>query len=77
MNKREEVLKEIQDDIAIGYTLATSRLFISFDRFHKFAENLLGEPISHCGLSNAFSNKHLWDRLRKKYEEKRLKELKG
>ena len=76
MNKIEEVKKEIEDDIAVGYTLATGKLFIDMAKFQKFAEDLLDEPISHYGMSNSFSNKALWERLRKAYEDKRITTLK-
>jgi hypothetical protein len=74
MNK-EEVKKEIEDDIAIGYTLASAKLFVSLEKFHKFAEELLGEPISNSAMSNNFKNPKLWERLRAKYEKERLNNL--
>lgn len=74
---KEEVKNEIEDDIAIGYTLATGRLFIGIEKFQVFAEELIKEPIHHTYLSNNFANEHLWDRMRKIYEENRLNKLKN
>ena len=72
----KEVKKEIANDIAIGYTLATGRLFVEYDKFLEFAEKLLGEVISHKAFSNNLSSEHLWKKLRAKYEEERLKTFK-
>jgi hypothetical protein len=75
MKLTEEVKNEIDDDIAIGYTLATGRLFVDIEKFQVYAEELIGEPIHCTCLSNNFANEHLWDRMRKIYEEKRFNKL--
>ena len=57
--------------IGIGYTLATGKLYCSFDRFHTFAEKLLERPI----YIHEFGNKKVWKQLRKAYNLKNIKPL--
>ena len=71
----EEVQKDIDDDIAIGYTLASGKLFVDMEIFQAYAEKLIKEPIFHFAMSNSFANKDLWKRLRIAYEGKRLEQL--
>jgi hypothetical protein len=52
------------DDIGIGYTLATGRLFCELSDFHKYAEDLLQHPI----LTHEFADRKTWDKLREAFE---------
>jgi hypothetical protein len=51
-------------EIALGYTLASGRLFCSIVEWQAYAENLLGRPI----LTHEFADEELWDQLRGSFE---------
>ena len=48
------------NDVGIGYTLATGRLFCDFARFHEYAEELLGRPL----MTDDFASEYTWHELR-------------
>ena len=49
---------------AFGYTVATGRLFLPMDEFHRRAEALLGRPI----LTHEFADQRTWTLLREAFE---------
>lgn len=52
------------DDVGIGYTLATGKLFCDLPEFQKWAEALLERPI----LTHEFAGEAMWDELRVAFE---------
>lgn len=51
-------------DVAIGYTLATGRLFCPVAEFHAWAEKQLSRPI----FTHEFGMHDTWDELRESFE---------
>lgn len=49
---------------AIGYTLASGRLFCDVAEFHRFVEELLGRPI----WTHEFADEALWIEMRARFE---------
>lgn len=53
-------------DVGIGYTLATGRLYCDIAEFQRFAEGLLGRSI----WTHEFADQMLWTELRQAFEAK-------
>jgi hypothetical protein len=56
--------KEELEEIGIGYTIATGRLFCSFENLQTAAEVLLGRPV----MTHEFADPALWDELRAEFQ---------
>lgn len=56
---------EISEEAAFGYTLASGRLFMPFDKFHEYCEKLKGRPI----FTHEFASRQFWDEMKKRFEE--------
>jgi len=52
------------NDIGLGYTIATGKLYCDFQRFHEFAEHLLRRPV----YTHEFAERHIYVELRQALE---------
>lgn len=59
------------EDIGVGYTIATGRLFCPFARFHKAVEEILGRPV----FTHEFGNVELWETIKTTLESRIIQEL--
>lgn len=57
-------------EAALGYTLATGKLYCRFDEFHKFCEALMEMPITTL----MFTHEEFWASMRETFESK-MREL--
>ena len=67
--KRDRRYPEVSPGVA--YTIATKRLFCSFDDLQREAERLVGGPI----MTHEFADEETWARISNALEEELLEEI--